>query len=156
MLFPARINKIKKREVHTVRKTKTQSKKLPRLNRRVLLQSVARARAAQRRGAIEQAAHLLRYWGIQHERGDSLIIAPRYKVVIAFDSDDLLEGVTKHAKIIDSQVVHIPAHLFRKPTQFRQAISNAVNRKPVYAGQGPGKCSKTRTNKNFDSVLNSA
>lgn len=119
-----------------MKRVKTQSKKLARTkqSQRVTIQMVARARAVKRRGAVEQAAHLLRHWGIEHDRGESLIIAPRYKVVIAFDSDDLLEGIRQHAKTIDSQVVHVPAHLFLKPEQFRKAVGDAIGRKPVYAG----------------------
>jgi len=62
--------------------------------------------------------------------------------MIAFDSLDLLEGIEKHAKVIDSEVVHIDAALFRKPAAFKHALLNAINKKPVYSGNG----SKDRTN----------
>lgn len=117
------------------KETKSKSKKLApsKRNTRAAIQIAARARAVQRRGAVEKASQMLRYYGVEHERGDSLIVAHRFKVLIAFDSDDILVGIKKHAKAIDSQVVHIPAHLFRKPAQFQKAINDAIGRKPIYA-----------------------
>jgi len=96
-------------------------------------------RTETRRRAVERAAAQLRRFAIPFELGDSIIIATRHKVMIAFDHpEDSIPGLRAHAEATGTRFVHIDADYFSLPTLFDAMVVDAINAKPIYAGSKKG------------------
>jgi hypothetical protein len=93
----------------------------------------------QRRRAVDRAAAQLRRFAIPFDKGDSIIICTRHKVVLAFDHpESAMEGLRKDASISGSVLVHFDANTFKHTQLFDAMVIEAIDRKPVYAGKKGG------------------
>jgi hypothetical protein len=93
----------------------------------------------QRRRAVERAAAQLRRFAIPFDRGDSIIICTRHKVMFAFDySQDSLDALKKDAAISGSVLVHFDKSTFKDTKLFDTTLIAAIDCKPIYAGKKSG------------------
>src|SRR5688572_27710650 len=92
-------------------KHKKPAKKTP---SRIIKSTAQKNRTEARRRAVDRAAAQLRRFAIPFDKGDSIIICTRHKVMFAFDHpEDSFEGLRKEAAISGSVLVHFDADTFK-------------------------------------------
>lgn len=84
-------------------------------------------RGMDRINAVVRAAGILKNLGYVVDRGNSLVIVPRLKLMLAFDSMDMNDSLQKNADISGYKLIHIAPDVFKSKQHLTTFLTEATN-----------------------------
>lgn len=93
-----------------------------------------RRRRDDRVKAVVRASNILRDMGYTNERGNSLVIVPRLKLMLAFDSVDMDDSLQKEVGLSGFKLVHVMPVVFKVKKVLHTFLADVVY---VYKSEEP-------------------